>query len=335
MHKQLKHTPMRAGRKSVLLFVLLFSLVLMGISVYLFATGNKNPEQEFANTPQHLLQNNNSLYGLTCSGVIAALLLISGVCMALLSEVSKRKKKIDELVRQKDFYLTTINSIAEGLITTGKNGEVVYMNPAAEKLTGWSSTEAKDYPVEKVHKVVNEGSGRPLQHIASRILNSGREVRFENNILLNIKSQRRQRIVSGGSPLLDAAGNISGAVLLFHDISEKKENEKQLKDSEAFSRGIVDALNSRIAVINQAGTIVKVNAAWSAYARHNHTGALRQYEEGANYFAICKTFGNAADAPVSKRSRGLKKFLRAAWPNFIWNIPYLLRQKKDGPICGW
>ncbi|MEO5893643.1 MAG: PAS domain S-box protein [Ferruginibacter sp.] len=306
MHKQLTYKATWEKKKSFLLFVLFFSFLLTGIAAYLFSYKNNWVEKELASPQPGLLQANSySTWAYVFLGT--ALLMMLSVFASLLREIRHHEKTNNELREKKEHYKVTINSIAEGLITTGKEGEVLYMNPAAEKLTGLSSSEAKNLPLEKVYEPVNKESRKPIKNILSGILRKGQSIQFENSTSVNTKNQHQVILSNSGSPLFDAEGNISGAVLLFNDISERKQNEKKLEDSEIFSRGILDALNSHVAVINSSGTIIKANKAWNGFALEKGITDSEQYGEGSNYLAMCKSLSIVEDGTCSEAWEGIKK----------------------------
>lgn len=227
MHKQVKHMVAWGSRKAVLLFVLFFSVLLLAVSIYRIAIQNSMLQAAETALAENIVPDDysNDAWALSGSGV--AILLITGVVCFLLWEIRIRRKMNDELRIQKEHYRITINSITEGLITTGKNGEILYMNPAAEKLTGWTNEEVKNLPLEKVYDVVNEKTGMPFVHIVQRILKTGHVVEFENNTLLQTKNKEKLIISNSGSPLFDKKGNIAGSVLLFNDITERKKAEEK------------------------------------------------------------------------------------------------------------
>ena len=164
---------------------------------------------------------------------------------------------------QKEHYRITINSINEGLITTGKNGEILYMNPAAERLTGWKNEEVKNLPLEKVYDVVNEKTLKPFEHVVKRILKTGQVVENENNTLLQTKNRNKLIISNSGSPLFDKKGNIAGSVLLFDDITErKKAEEKTLSAIERYEM-LAQATSDTIWDWDIANNKMQYNAAMS------------------------------------------------------------------------
>lgn len=212
----------------------------------------KNSQREFLNIRS---RNNNLAY----SGILVSMLFIALVFCLLLAEIRRTKNISAELFVRKENYRTTLNSLAEGLITTDNIGQVVYMNPAAEQLTGWSWREAKARPLQEIYDVVNEETGRPFENIVSRIIKQGKIIELENNTILKAKNTGRFIISNTAAPLLDSNGNISGAVLVFNNITEKKEIERQLKNSEEKYRNLIEEASDAILIYSFDGTIHEFN----------------------------------------------------------------------------
>jgi len=189
----------------------------------------------------------------------SGLLMMLAVLFILLSEIGDREKVNEELRMQKQYLRVTFNSIGEGLITTGKDGRIQLMNTAAEKLTGWNVSEAKLLPLENVYNVLNEESGRPFENIVTRILKSGKPVSLENNTILRTKKQEELIISNSASPLFDLHGNISGTVLLFSDISEKKAVELKLKESEKNYKELFEQAADGIFLFDHEGNFISAN----------------------------------------------------------------------------
>ncbi len=189
-----------------------------------------------------------------------SLLLIILVFWLLFSEIRRTEKVSDELQLQKEHYHTTINCISDGLITTGKNGDIFYMNPAAEKMTGWQNHEAKSRPLEEVYDVVNEESGKSFKNIVSRILEHGKCFEMENNTILKTKYSEGLIISNSGSPLFDLNGVISGTVLVFNDITQKKKEENKIKESEEKYRLLIEQAADGIFIVDLQGNFMETNS---------------------------------------------------------------------------
>ena len=172
---------------------------------------------------------NNKYYKIAYWGIIASILFIAFVVWLLLKGIKKVEKITNELILQKEHLGITLKSIGEGLITTGNDGRIIYMNPAAEHLTGWSNIEVKGKPLQSVYNVSNEETGLPFENIVNKIIEKGKAVELENNTILHSKNSENRVISNNGSPLMDLEGNVLGAVLVFNDITDRKRNEEKVK----------------------------------------------------------------------------------------------------------
>jgi two-component system sensor histidine kinase UhpB len=204
---------------------------------------------------------NNKNNSLAYLGFIAAMLFIAVAVYFLFREIKQANEMSEELLRQKEFMRVTLRSLGEGLITTGKDGHIIYMNPAAEKLTGWKNHEAINKPLHTVYSILNEETGLPFENIVSRIIRQGKTVELENNTILRSKDDEYFVISNNGSPLLDLNGNVLGAVLVFNDITEKKKIEDNLKVSEMLFRNMIENISEVVYTCDELGYILVYNKA--------------------------------------------------------------------------
>jgi PAS domain S-box-containing protein len=94
----------------------------------------------------------------------------------------------------------------------------------------------------------------------------------------------------------NAEGRLVSLRWLLRDITERKRIEEHLQESEAFSRAILNALEAHIAVLDEAGFIVGVNAAWERFAYENSGSAQGRTGMGMNYLEVCRqASGESAD----------------------------------------
>jgi two-component system sensor histidine kinase UhpB len=252
IHDQLRYLSGWGRRKTVLLIVLTIALILL-----LFSFFKIQQEQ----SSQFFQQSSNSGNGWAYPGIGIAVTMVITIFILLLREISGSQKIVEELKMQWEHYRITVGSISEGLITTCREGEIQYMNPAAERLTGWSNDEAKHHSLEKVYDVIHEEYGKPFEHIISRILRKKELVVSEDNTLLNTKDLKKIAISNSGAPLFDASGDISGAVLVFKDNSENKKIETALLESEKQYRTLIQNLPQAIYTCDAKGFINLYNKA--------------------------------------------------------------------------
>ena len=109
-------------------------------------------------------------------------------------------------------------------------GRVEYLNPVAEELVGWKSGEAAGRALEDVFRIVNEATRRPVENPALRALRDGKIVGLANHTVLISKDGTERPIDDSAAPIRNERGDISGSVLVFRDITERRRNEAALAE---------------------------------------------------------------------------------------------------------
>ena len=129
-------------------------------------------------------------------------------------------------------YKTTLNSIGDAVITTDVNGSIKYMNEQAEKLTGWSISDAKNEKIETVFNIISEETREIVESPVKIVLEKGIIVGLANHTLLIRKDGEEIPIADSGAPIKNEEGTIIGVVLVFRDQSYEREFVKKLTKSE-------------------------------------------------------------------------------------------------------
>ncbi|HXH82260.1 MAG TPA: PAS domain S-box protein, partial [Candidatus Tectomicrobia bacterium] len=135
----------------------------------------------------------------------------------------------------------TLRSIGDAVIATDVHGRVSFMNPTAEALTGWPAAEARGRPLEEVFVILNEESRRTVESPVARVLREGRVVGLANHTLLVARDGTERPIDDSAAPIRDASDAITGVVLVFHDISDRRAAESRQAETEARFRVLADA----------------------------------------------------------------------------------------------
>jgi diguanylate cyclase (GGDEF)-like protein/PAS domain S-box-containing protein len=138
-------------------------------------------------------------------------------------------KAREALQLEKERAQVTLGSIGDGVITTDLDGNIEYMNTVAEQSTGWKLEDARSKPILGVFRVVDERSLQPPPDPCIRCLDENTSITMAGYLLL-IHRFRNQRISIevNASPIRDANANITGVVLVFHNVTELRGLAKKM-----------------------------------------------------------------------------------------------------------
>ena len=133
-----------------------------------------------------------------------------------------------QLRQEREWLRVTLTSIGDAVIAADAEGRITFVNPVAESLTGWKLAEAVGQPVQEVFRIVNEQTGAPLEDPVGRVLRGGQTSELADCAAVLTKDGRAVPVEERAAPIRDAAGQVIGAVLVFHDITERKRIEQRL-----------------------------------------------------------------------------------------------------------
>jgi PAS domain S-box-containing protein len=147
---------------------------------------------------------------------------------------------------QRARLLATLASIGDAVITTDIAGQVTFLNSVADRLTGWASADAVGKPLHEVLAIVNEETHDVVSSPLEAVLHEGMVVGLANHTLLLARDGREIPIDDSGAPIRDDQGAIIGVVLTFRDITERRQAETALRQSQeqfdAILRGVADGV---------------------------------------------------------------------------------------------
>lgn len=161
---------------------------------------------------------------------------------ALNREVTRRKQIETQLFAEKELAQVTLQSIGDAVITTDTAGNVAYLNPVAEKLTGWPENEARGRPLNEVFRIFNERTGKPVTSPVDRVLADGHVVGLANHTVLLHRDGREFSIDDSAAPIRDRSGRLIGVVMVFHDVSHERSLAAKLS-YQASHDGLTGLLN--------------------------------------------------------------------------------------------
>lgn len=137
-----------------------------------------------------------------------------------------------ELNDSKERYKCTLQSIGDGVIAVDLDGNVTGLNPVAVELTGWLESEAIGKPFQAIFDIISASCGEKAVNPLIKVLETGKIVHLSNDTTLIHKQGHRYQIADSAAPIIDNQGLVSGAVMIFRDISKEYETKKALQESE-------------------------------------------------------------------------------------------------------
>ena len=196
------------------------------------------------------------------SVLLVALVGIGGGAVKRASE--KMRQFIGELSRSKraaeqnrDLLRAALYSIGDGVITTNRDGGVHMMNAIAERLTGYTETEVRGAGIERIVNIVNQATREVVENPIRRVLQDGQAVELANHTVLISKSGAEIPIDDSAAPIKGVAGDISGVVLVFRDVSERR----KAFDTARRLASIVENSDDAIVAKSLDGTVTAWNRA--------------------------------------------------------------------------
>lgn len=166
------------------------------------------------------------------TAIVALIALILAMIIAVpLRTIPLRalKKSFRDLEQEKEKALVTLQSIGDAVITTDAEMRVEYLNPIAEALTGWTTDEAKGLHMDTIFVITNEMTGEPASNPISECLATDSIVAMANHTILTRKTDGEHfHIEDSAAPIRNPDGKIIGAVMVFHDVTERKIAQNKL-----------------------------------------------------------------------------------------------------------
>lgn len=179
------------------------------------------------------------------------------------AEASEKELAVREteaaLQQSRERLQVTLSSIGDAVISCDATGEITFMNPKAEEYLGWTTAEAEGYPIQMVLRVVDEETGERVEDIAAQVLRERSPVRRADHLALVGKDGATIPIEGSAAPILDAGGELTGVVLVFHSVTQQRRAQEQVRASERRYRTLVE-MSPDAVVVHLNGKIVYVNA---------------------------------------------------------------------------
>jgi diguanylate cyclase (GGDEF)-like protein/PAS domain S-box-containing protein len=136
--------------------------------------------------------------------------------------MAERKTAEEVLFIEKERASVTLNSIGDAVLSTDLLGNVTYLNVVAEKMTGWTCAEAPGRPSGEVFHIIDGATRKLCPNPIERAIQEDKTVKVTPNCILIRHDGSESAIEDSAAPIHDRSGSVTGAVIVFHDVTESR-----------------------------------------------------------------------------------------------------------------
>lgn len=149
--------------------------------------------------------------------------------LLMFSEVITERKLLEQrLFIEKELAQVTLKSIGDAVITTDALGKVQYLNPAAVRMTGWSTVEAKGKPTSEIFLAIDRFTRKPVANPVDLVLQENRIYELDNDTLLIARDGSEYAVENSVAPIRDSQNKLIGVVIVFHDVTQSRNLAQEL-----------------------------------------------------------------------------------------------------------
>lgn len=151
-----------------------------------------------------------------------------GEILAVGRDSTERKLAEEALYEEKERAQVTLAAIGDAVVRTDAQGRVDYLNPVAERLTGWSLAQAYGKAANEILELLDEPTRRPVASPLERSLREGRPIQDPGEVLLVSRERNEALVHAVASPLRDRRGELRGSVLVLSDLTPLRTAEREM-----------------------------------------------------------------------------------------------------------
>jgi PAS domain S-box-containing protein len=152
-----------------------------------------------------------------------------------------------------------LDNIGDAVIVTDADAGVVQMNRVAQTLTGWDINEAAGHPLQEIFRIVDEGTRESVENPAQKVRRLGTPVKLTNHTILIRRDGTEIAVDDNGAPLTDEDGNLTGTVLVFRDIHDRRKAERERGALANQLTLILDTINDGVLSLDRNWRVIYQN----------------------------------------------------------------------------
>ena len=170
--------------------------------------------------------------------LVAVLLftLTRGELMALSSTYEKHlqseAQQLQQLKESREQMQITLKSLGEAVVSTDQTGNLSFINPVAQLLTGWDGLNAEGCPFSEVVRLTDEQTGHQVDDPIEAVRRAQKVVGFSNSLVLSSRDGKQYPVELTGAPIFNDSKDVVGIVVVFRDVTQRRQTEQTLRTSE-------------------------------------------------------------------------------------------------------
>jgi diguanylate cyclase (GGDEF)-like protein/PAS domain S-box-containing protein len=205
-------------------------------------------------------------------------------------------------LRAAEHAQVTLDSIGDAVVSTDRAGNITYLNPVAERMTGWSEPEARGRPLQDVVRIIDAESRKPALDPLALAMQRDTAVGLSANCLLVHRDGHESAIEDTSSPIHDRRGAMAGAVIVFHDVGVAR--AMSMRMSHLAQHDALTGLPNRLLLADRLDRGI-------AAARRNFTSLAVLFIDVNRFKRINDSFGHAVgDQALQSVARRLEAGVR-------------------------
>jgi len=173
-----------------------------------------------------------------------------GIFLALFTRYHMEKLG-SKLLQSEERWTATLGSIGEAVIATDSEARITFLNGIAASMTGWQPEEALNQPIGNVLRLIHEKSGMTADNEVLRVLKEKKILAVANHVDLVTRDGREIAVEHSAAPILAAKGKVIGVVLIFRDVSERRQEQIETAEQAA----LLELTQDSVFVIDMEGRV--------------------------------------------------------------------------------
>jgi PAS domain S-box-containing protein len=214
------------------------------------------------------------------------------------------RRQLNETELQRDSLDTTLNSIGDAVMVCDAAGRITMLNPVAESLTGWTKPQAVGRPLPEVFRIVHEYTRETVENPVDKVRRLNSVVALENHTILIRRDGTEIPIDDSGAPIRNQDGSLSGVVLVFRNVAERRQAATLIRQSQERLNSIYNTSLEYIGILSPEGRVLDCNRASLEFAGNTRADVLGKFFWDCPWFTATPGMPEAVYAAIRKAAAG-------------------------------